>query len=250
MGLHNGWELLCVFIAVMGTLAVIVEFARSVSSRRKNTGENIFVTGIRLIDRDHRRYGGQTAHLGMMLMIIGISASQLFVWKQDVVLKPGVRQEIGGYSLVLNSVSQVKGPNYKAVQASLNLTDSSGASRLMTPQMRFYDGWKEQPNSQIALLTGWKSDVYLVLAGWGDGGATATVQVHLNPAVLWIWIGGIVMTIGGLFCMLPRLLPAGVHHHQDQRVAVAGYDGGSGAVLGMASKRPMSTAGYKAESLS
>ena len=250
MGLHNGWELLCVFIAVMGTLAVIVEFAKSVSSRRKNTGENWLVTGVRLIDRDHRRYGGQLTHLGMMLLIIGISASQLFVWKQDIVLKPGESQEIGGYSLVLNSVSRVDGPNYEAVQASLNLTDSSGKSRLMTPQMRFYDGWKDQPNSQIALLTGWKSDVYLVLAGWTDGGSSATLQVHLNPAVLWIWIGGIVMAIGGLFCMLPRLLPAGAHQHQEQRGTSADYHAQSGAILGMAAKRRMSSAGKKAESIS
>jgi len=251
MGLHNGWELLCVFIAVMGTLAVIVEFAKSVSARKKNTNDNWIMTAIRLIDRDHRRYGGQTAHLGMMLLIIGISASQLFVMKKDIVLKLGEGQQIGAYLVELNSVSVVKGVNYEAVQASLSLTDSSGNSQLMTPQKRFYDGWKDQPNSQIALLTNWKSDVYLVLAGWGEGGETATLQVHLNPAVLWIWIGGIVMMIGGLFCMLPRLLPAGVHQHQDQPVAVAGYDGVSvGAFPGMASKRRVTAAGRKAESVS
>lgn len=207
MGLWNVWELLCVFIAVMGTVAVIVEFARSVHARRQNTGENFVMTGVRLIDRDHRRYGGQLAHLGMMLLIIGVSASRLFTVENVIELRPGESGTIGGYSLKMESVSQVQGPNYVAVQGSFLLTESNGKSRLMTPQRRFYTGWDDQPNSEIALLTNWRSDLYLVLAGWGENGSSATVMAHLYPAVVWIWIGGIVMVLGGTFGLLPRLLP-------------------------------------------
>ena len=46
----------------------------------------------------------------------------------------------------------------------------------------------------------------VTLAGWEGGGRNAAIQVRVNPLVLWIWIGGIVMVAGGLFCLLPRQL--------------------------------------------
>jgi cytochrome c biogenesis factor len=52
-----------------------------------------------------------------------------------------------------------------------------------------------------------RRDAYVTLAGWEDGGRLVAVEVLVNPLVAWMWIGGIVMTAGGVLCLLPRLVP-------------------------------------------
>lgn len=74
----NGWAILCTAICVLGTSAVVVNFVTSTASRRRSTGEGFVTASIRLIDKDHRRYGGQLAHLGVMMLVIGITGSSLF----------------------------------------------------------------------------------------------------------------------------------------------------------------------------
>ena len=89
LGAHSVWALICVAIASLGTFAVIVGFVRSVGARRRSTGEPWILAAARLIDRDHRRYGGQLAHLGIMLLVIGVAGSSLYATDDIFRLGPG-----------------------------------------------------------------------------------------------------------------------------------------------------------------
>ncbi len=204
---HNIWALLCVAIVTVGTAAVIVDFARSVGARRRSTGESLGRAVIRLIDRDHRRYGGQLAHLGLMMIVVGVAGSSLFGVESTHKVTPGTSFDAAGFTLRFDGIKDLRGPNYSAVQASVQLVDPSGRTETITPQVRFYDKWSEQPNAEIALRSTWTEDLYISLAGWEAGGTVAAIAVHVNPVVVWIWLGGIVMVLGGVFCMLPRVVP-------------------------------------------
>ena len=211
LGTTNVWALLCVAVATLGTFAVIVDFIRSVSARHRSTGENWLTAALLLIDKDHRRYGGQLAHLGIMLLVVGVAASSLFSIEQTESLAPGQTVGVGEFQLKFVSLDEVREVNYTAVQATVILTARNGDAITLYPQRRYYDTWKDDPNSEVAIRSTWREDVYVSLAGWKDGGAITTIQVKINPLVLWIWIGGIVIAVGGLFCILPRLLPKAQH---------------------------------------
>jgi cytochrome c-type biogenesis protein CcmF len=203
----NPWLLMCVAITALGTFAVIVDFARSWSARWRSTRENVVVCAARLIDKDHRRYGGQLVHLGIMTIVIGVAGSALFSTESVHQLKPGESVAVGRYSLALISLDEERDANFTAVDACVKLTDSAGNSLILHPQRRFYDAWLEQPSSEVAILSNWRQDVYLSLAGWDEGGKVVALQLKINPLVLWIWIGGMVMAAGCLFCLVPPLLP-------------------------------------------
>jgi cytochrome c-type biogenesis protein CcmF len=202
----NSWALVCVGLTALGTLTVIVALGRSVSARRRSTGEGLFRAAIRLIDRDHRRYGGQLAHLGVMMVVIGVAGSSLFGFDQTYRLQPGETVDAGRYRVTLEGLDEVREVNFTAVQARVTLSGPDGEVAALQPQQRFYDTWKDEPNTEVAILSSWREDVYVSLAGWEDGGAVSAIQVRINPLVLWIWIGGIVMTLGALLSMLPPLL--------------------------------------------
>lgn len=214
----NGWALLCTAICVLGTSAVIVNFVTTTGSRRRSTGEGFLAASIRLIDKDHRRYGGQLAHLGVMMLVIGIVGSSLFDSERVFKLQAGQTVAFSGRTLTLISLEERRDVNFTAVEATITLTEANGKVFTLRPQRRFYDTWNDQPNSEVAILSSWKEDVYVSLAGWEDRGTVTAIQVRLNPLVPWIWFGGIVMGAGCLFSLAPRLLPQALRVKRTQSV--------------------------------
>ncbi|MHC4774545.1 MAG: heme lyase CcmF/NrfE family subunit, partial [Planctomycetota bacterium] len=100
----NVYALVCVALTALGTLTVIVDFGRCVSARRRSTGEGTALAAIRLIDRDHRRYGGQLAHLGVMMVVIGVAGSSLFGFDKTFRLQPGETVDIGRYQVTFEGL--------------------------------------------------------------------------------------------------------------------------------------------------
>jgi cytochrome c-type biogenesis protein CcmF len=215
VGVLHGWTVktlvwtfaagLVVTTAIMGILADLV---RCVVVRVSRRGENPVRAAVVMIDGNHRRYGGHLVHLGVALVIAGVAGSGLFKSQQDVSLKTGEAVQVGGYTLTLNSIEEVRGENYRGMQATLAAANGQGVQEdVLRPQMRIYDKYDEQRNAEIALHWGLARDLYVNFAGLSEDGRTAGFQIMVNPLVTWIWIGGIVMALGGLFCLLPRLLP-------------------------------------------
>ena len=58
-----------------------------------------------------------------------------------------------------------------------------------------------QPQTEVAIRSGFKEDLYMVLSGWDESGVT--FHVYVNPLVIWIWIGVAIMVLGGAFVLLP-----------------------------------------------
>jgi cytochrome c-type biogenesis protein CcmF len=207
MGVYNFWAVLVAAIAALGTLTVVIGLARAVAARRRSTGEAWPVAALTLVDKDHRRYGGQVAHLGVMLMVIGVAGSSLYDSEVIHRLKPGETVEVGRYSLTFTGLEELQRSNYVTVQANVRITDGRGGAFRLHPERRFYKDWEDKPSSQVAISTNWREDVYIALAGWEDGGAITALQIKLNPLVLWLWVGSIVLGVGALYCMLPPMIP-------------------------------------------
>jgi cytochrome c-type biogenesis protein CcmF len=214
-GVHSAWALVCVAIATAAVIAVLMDLIAAVIARRRSHRENALVAFVRLLDSNHRRYGGQLVHLGVILVVIGITGSSVFSQKQSFQLQRGQQVTIGGATITLNDLTETRGVNYSAVEAQLVLLDSAtGRTVELRPQRRFYDK-AEDANSEVAIDSTWRRDVYLTLAGWESGGAVTAIQVLVNPLVSWLWTGGWVIAFGAVFALLPRLLP--------QQVALAAH---------------------------
>ena len=206
--LNDPWALACGAIITFAMTTLLMDLGKTTSERIKNTGENILGALLRMVDSNHRRYGGQLVHVGMLMIMAGIAGSRLFSIKQDLHLTPGQKAQVGNYEIQYQSLEEIQGGNYSAVQATLLATDGRGRQSTLKPQRRFYVK-SEQPAAEIALETGLREDLYTNLAGWDDNGTKVAIQVIINPLVLWIWLGGIVLSLGGIICMLPRFLPVG-----------------------------------------
>jgi cytochrome c-type biogenesis protein CcmF len=205
MGLTDLWALTCTVIATVAIFSVGVGIAKAVAQYRKVETVGPVAATLRVIDGNHRRYGGQFVHLGMILFMVGVAGSSLFGVTETMRLKPGESTMVGGHTITFGSLHQQRYANYTAVEAHVDLLAPDGEAQTLHPQMRFYDK-AEQPSAQVALTSNLKRDAYLTLAGWDDNGQLVALQAIINPLVAWVWIGGIVMTLGAMFCLTPKLI--------------------------------------------
>ncbi len=212
LGMTNPWALACTAITVVAVCSVCVGLTRTVRQRRKIEDEGPLTATLRVIDGNHRRYGGQFVHMGVVMLMVGVAGSSLFGVEEDLTLEKGESKIVNGYTIKFGEIHQERHVNYLASSAHIDLTTPGGEVKTLHPEIRRYDK-TEQPSAQVALNSTLARDAYVTLAGWGEGGSPVALQVFINPLIAWIWIGGIVMTLGAIFCLLPRLIKATAHAH-------------------------------------
>ena len=207
VGIRSVWALGSAAVCAVLLVGILIDTVRGVRARHQNTHENLLVATLKLLDANHRRYGSHVVHAGVALMVIGIAASSLYNTKETLQLKPGESARVGRYHLTLDSLHQTRDVNFSAVEARVTLLDASGNRHDLRPQRRFYDK-AEDANSEVALQSSWREDLYVTLAGWEDGGKLVALQVLVNPLMKWIWVGGIAVAAGAIVALLPRLFAA------------------------------------------
>ena len=220
LGVRSAWALAAGAACAVLLGSVVIDVVRSVRNRQRNTHENVLVAALRLLDGNHRRYGSHVVHTGIVMIVAGIAGSSLYSTKQLSQLTAGQSAVVGKYTVRLDDLREVRGPNYTAVQSTVTVTDDRGNVEELRPQRRFYDK-AEDASSEVAIRSNWAEDLYINLAGWEGGGKLATLQVIVNPLVRWIWAGGVVLTLGAVFCLMPRFAGKAVTADQAPRVVKA-----------------------------
>ena len=138
-------------------------------------------------------WGGALGHAGLGVMILGLAGMGLATDKLAL-LKPGEHAEIGGYTYTLRGIEDVRGANFTARQAIVEVTRDGAPVVTMTPQKRNFPVAR-MTTSEAAIHTNWLADLYVVLGEERDGGAV--LRIHHNPLAPWIWLGAAIMALGG-----------------------------------------------------
>ncbi len=200
-GVRHGYALvsfsLCLFV-VWTTASEFYRGARAVEAR---TGQRLLLAGVELVRSNTRRYGGYIVHLGIVLMFIGFTGSA-FNQEATLELKPGSLTRFGGYELRLAGVRPVENQNYAAHIASVEVRRGGRSLAGLHPERRFYKS-SGQASSQVAIRRGLVEDLYLNFAGLSEDDQRAVIQAYVFPLVSWIWVGSVVLVLGGSICLVP-----------------------------------------------
>jgi cytochrome c-type biogenesis protein CcmF len=145
-------------------------------------------------------YGMALAHLGVAVAVLGLSGA---AWQSEslLLMQPGQSTSLAGYTLRFIGVDDHRGPNYAAVRGAF-LVERGGKSFVMQPERRLYDN-PPQPKAEVAIHTNFVSDLYLVL-GEPDGKGGHVVHLFHNPLVPWLFLGALLMVLGGLVSLSDR----------------------------------------------
>jgi cytochrome c-type biogenesis protein CcmF len=155
-----------------------------------------------LLVRKRRRYGAYMAHLGLAVLVTGIAASHFWQQEKDVTLAPGEQVTVAGYTLTYVGSEQRQLADHTELVGSMRFGDAT-----LEPARATYAGLGGQALTRVAISTTPVADVYVVLAGAGDG-ASASFRVFVNPLVSWIWAGGAIIILGVLLGNIGERAPA------------------------------------------
>ncbi len=144
------------------------------------------------------------SHLGVGILILGITGSS--VWQEEKIVKMKVNNgiNINKYNIVFKKINEVKGPNYLALQGKFLVYDEE--KRIITelkPENRFYP-IKNNFTTEASIHTNLIRDLYIVL-GEGNLKDGWIVRIYYNPLVIWIWIGALIIFLGGIISTISNL---------------------------------------------
>jgi cytochrome c-type biogenesis protein CcmF len=142
------------------------------------------------------------AHFGVGMFAIGASGVESYKIEKDVALKPGGSFAIAGYDFRFVSAANVRGPNYDAVEARVEVTRGGRPVATLKPQKRHFRV-QQTDNSQAAISVGWARDLFVAM---GDplGADAWSMRIQYKPLVRYIWLGALVMAIGGFIAATDR----------------------------------------------
>ncbi len=186
----------CIFVVVV----LFAEFLNGTRARHALSGEGYFMAFWSLIARNKRRYGGYVIHFGVILIFMGIGGNAFNLEKQ-ITLHKGESFTIKNYTLKYEALSSYPSAQKDRVVATLSLFNDSHKVGIVSPEKNLYKG-QNQPTTEVAIHSTLKEDLYVILAGHDED--TATFKVLVNPLVIWLWIGGVIMALGTVIVMLPN----------------------------------------------
>jgi len=201
-GLQTGTGLLApvgLALAAWIVLGVLVEIAE----RAGLPGAAPGVALARLGRLPRADWGKFLAHTGMGLTVLGIAAVSAWEAEDIRLARPGDVIPVGGYDFRFDRISEGQGPNYVYQRGHFTALRGGAEVAVLEPEKRMYPV-QGQPTTEAAIDSGLTRDLYLVLGDKQKEGDAWAVRAYLKPFANWIWLGALVMGIGGLVSLTDR----------------------------------------------
>ena len=187
-GVRSLPALLAIPLAAAAATTCLVEYWRFAAKLRGSW--HGWSQAIAVVLRKRRRYGAYLAHLGMVVLVVGIAGSHFWQQEKDVSLSPGQAVTIGGYTLTYAGARQRQLADHSELVGSIRL-----GNQTLEPARASYAGLGGQSLTHVAISSSPLADVYVVLAGMNEDGS-ASFRIFVNPLVSWIWAGGAIIIVG------------------------------------------------------
>ena len=202
------YSLMTIMLSALVAFTVISEFVRGGRVIGRHTGQNLFASMVQLAHRNTRRYGGYIVHFGVIVIMIGF-AGAVFNQDKEQEMGFGDKMTIGSYTLVCQSYTQDDNPNYGSEWAVMNVFKGGKQIATLNPERRFYKA-SQQTSTMVANRSTPREDLYVVYEGQNPDTRRPIIKVHLNPLVMWIWVGVWIMIVGTVVALIPNAVPVRV----------------------------------------
>lgn len=142
------------------------------------------------------------AHFGLAIFIIGVTMVKGYESETDITMQEGETIQINDYDFRFEGTLPVKGPNYLSKQGQFFVTKDGKDIALLTPEKRYYPV-QGAVMTEASISINPVRDIYVSLGEELEGGGWS-VRVYFKPFVQWIWVGCVLMSLGGLLTMIDK----------------------------------------------
>jgi cytochrome c-type biogenesis protein CcmF len=124
----------------------------------------------------------------------------------NMLVHPGQTVHLAGYDWKLVGLSDAPGPNYEARVATIDVSRDGRHVTTLSPERRDFVG-QNITTTEAKIHTNLFRDLYAVLGDERDG--AAVLRLHDNVMAPWIWLGALIMAMGGMVSLADRRLRVG-----------------------------------------
>jgi cytochrome c-type biogenesis protein CcmF len=202
LGVRPVLVVLALALTVFVAATVALDVVRATRARMR-LGEAPVAAAGRLFRRHNRRYGGFLVHLGILVVTVGVTGSHAWSVQTETTLRRGESAGLAGYTFRFDGLEAAQASNHVAVTAAFTVSNGRVSSLVMRPAKKFYPH-ETAPIASVDYRLGFLEDLYLVLGDFARDGTQATIKVQVNRLVSWIWMGGLILTLGAALAILPE----------------------------------------------
>jgi cytochrome c-type biogenesis protein CcmF len=200
-GWHNPGVALVLAVSVLALISVARKLANRVGSAWSSSADSKVLAAF-------RASGPYVAHVGLIMMLAAVTLNANLQQEGRVTLKVGETATVGGQTVKVLDIQAAKLAESTAFVASVALIGSDGGTIAVvsTEQDQFTN--TGETHAEVGIHVRLTEDIYIVLEAADTTTKEVTLNVFTNPAVMWIWMGGLIMALGGILFALPKRLGA------------------------------------------
>ncbi|USE38612.1 heme lyase CcmF/NrfE family subunit [Endozoicomonas sp. SCSIO W0465] len=189
-------------LAMALVLWIVLTMVRDILNKTRNgRTKNGLVHALKRLKPAY--YGMHLAHLGLAVTIVGIAITSGYSSQRDLRMAPGDRVTLGEYQFRFDGVRLQSGPNYTSHYGFVTVYEHDRQIAVLHPEKRVYTA-QQMPMTEASIDPGLTRDIYVALGEpLGDDGSWA-LRIHIKPFVRWIWLGSILMALGGVVAISDR----------------------------------------------
>jgi cytochrome c-type biogenesis protein CcmF len=208
-------SLLTVVAVVMGLWIIFSALIEPLNRLRRGRGVPASILGMTF------------AHIGLGLFTIGVAVTKTYSIELDVGMRPGEIQTVGGYDFRFEGIGPSEGPNYQAVVGTVTVLRNGNEITTLYPEKRVYRVQKS-PMTEADIDGNFQRDLFAAL-GEDLGDSAWSLRLQFKPMIRFIWLGALVMAIGGVVAAADRRYRAPA---RERAAAAAAQPGGRIAANG------------------
>lgn len=196
-----GWVVLSVGLAVFVAAGIFGLFIEQTRRRLAKTDESPRLAASKVVTGDQGFWAGQLAHLGLIMIVVGISFAANLGVHATVEMAPGDSVEFSGYIITYESPFRRVEPNRVVQGVRVTVTLDGEFVATLEPAANFYGGDTSGITTPAVLNTP-KGDLYLTLRSLDS--ESAELGLDTSPMIWLIWLGGAVTAAGGFWALRAR----------------------------------------------
>jgi len=147
-------------------------------------------------------WGMQLGHLGFAVCALGVVLTTAGSLEREQRVTPGTAIDLGGYQFVFEGTTRIQGPNYSSDRGNVRVKHDGREVAMLYPEKRVYHV-QQVATTEAGIQGGFTRDLFVALGEPLANGAWA-VRVQYKPFVRWIWLGALMMALGGLLAASDR----------------------------------------------
>jgi len=198
---RNGWIVLVVVCATFVIALPVRQLYSTVRTASAKKGTGLGTETLRTLRNDPPFWGGQIAHIGVVILALGIAVSSNQAVEGSFELSPGDTVRFAGHEITYTAPFTREEPNRTVIGATVEVRRGGDLLTTLEPRLNQYPR-SNQPVASPAVDTGLRGDLYLSLASIDS--ESVELDVYWFPFIWLVWVGGFLAALGGVYAWVVR----------------------------------------------